>query len=180
MSLSLLCAACLWSGYALGADAVYGVQAGDILTVSAWKETDLQADVLVRPDGSISFPLAGDLVVAGLGPAQIAEAISTRLKRYIPDPLITVLVKSIGGNHIYVVGKVNRPGEYAFNRPLDVMQALSLAAGTTAFADLSGIRILRREGDKQVAIRFDYGDVERGRDLEQNIQLRSGDTVVVP
>jgi polysaccharide export outer membrane protein len=91
-----------------------------------------------------------------------------------------VALKQIGGNRIYVIGKVNRPGEYVFTRPVDVMQALSLAGGTTPFAALNDIVILRRENSRQKSIRFRYTDVENGRDLEQNIELRSNDTVVVP
>lgn len=162
-------------------DASYQIQPGDILQVSVWKETDLQAEVLVRPDGGISFALAGDLQVEGLTTAQISDQLSTRIQKYIPDPVVTVAIKAIGGNHIYVVGKVNRPGEFPFSRPVDVMQALSLAGGATPFAALSSIRILRRDGSgKQVAIPFDYSDIEDGKRLEKNIQLKSGDTVVVP
>lgn len=162
------------------ADPAYIVQSGDIMQVSVWKESELQAEVLVRPDGGISFPLAGDLSVSGMNVAQISEAIVERIKRFIPNPMVTVAIKTIGGNRIYVVGKVNRPGEFPFSRPVDVMQALSLASGTTAYAALSDIRILRRENGKQVAIRFDYTDIENGKSLDKNILLRSGDTVVVP
>jgi polysaccharide export outer membrane protein len=158
----------------------YKVQPGDVLQVSVWKEPDLQSELLVRPDGGISFPLAGDVTVSGLSVAAVSDVIAERIKRYIPDPVVTVVTKAIGGNHIYVVGKVNRPGEFPFSRPLDVMQALSLAGGTTPFASLSSIRILRRDNGKQTAMRFDYGDIENGKALENNILLRSGDTVVVP
>ena len=161
-------------------DVGYQIQPGDVLQISVWKETDLQSEVLVRPDGGISFPLAGDLHVEGLSVEQVAQAISERIQKYIPDPVVTVATKVIGGNHIYVVGKVNRPGEFPFSRPVDVMQALSLAGGATPFAALSDIRILRRENGKQVAIRFDYTRIEDGKMLEKNIQLKSGDTVVVP
>jgi polysaccharide export outer membrane protein len=93
---------------------------------------------------------------------------------------VTIGVKQIGGNRVYVIGKVNRPGEFPFSQPIDVMQALSLAGGTTSFATLDEIHILRRVQGKQIALRFKYGEVERGRALEQNILLKSGDTVVVP
>ena len=89
-------------------------------------------------------------------------------------------LRVLGGNRIYVVGKVNRPGEYPFSRPLDIMQSLSMAGGATPFAALNDIRILRRENGKQIAISFKYEEVERGRNLDQNILLKSGDTVVVP
>jgi polysaccharide export outer membrane protein len=161
-------------------DGSYQIQPGDVLQISVWKEPDLQAETLVRPDGGISFPLAGDLVVSGLTVAQAGAALTERIKRYIPDPVVTVVTKLIGGNHVYVVGKVNRPGEFQFNRPLDVMQALSMAGGATPFASLSDIRILRRENGKQTAIKFDYTDIENGKKLDKNIVLNSGDTVVVP
>jgi len=158
----------------------YRVQPGDVLFVSVWKEQDLQAEVLVRPDGGLSFPLAGDVMATGLSIEQVRKEISARLGEYVPNPVVTVAVRQIGGNRIYVLGKVNRPGEFAFSKPVDVMQALSLAGGTTPYAALNDIVILRRDNDQVQSIRFRYGEVERGRDLAQNIVLRSGDTVVVP
>jgi polysaccharide export outer membrane protein len=136
--------------------------------------------VLVRPDGGLSFPLAGDVSASGLTVEALSTEIATRLRKYIPEAVVTVAVKELGGNRIYVIGKVNRPGEYPFSRPLDVMQALSLAGGATPFASLNDVRVLRREEGRQIAIPFHYGEVERGRNLEQNIELRTGDTVVVP
>jgi polysaccharide biosynthesis/export protein len=158
----------------------YTVQAGDLLTVTVWKETDLTGDVLVRPDGGISFPLVGDLVARGKTVDQLRKEITDRLVRYLPSPVVTVAVKLIGGNHIYVVGKVQRPGEYPIVRSVDVMQALSLAGGTTPYAALNSIVILHRENGREQAFRFRYSEVARGRELSQNILLQSGDTVVVP
>jgi len=158
----------------------YRIQPGDVLAVSVWKEQDLQGDVLVRPDGGMSFPLVGDLPAAGHTIEELRKAVDDKLRKFIPDPAVTIAVKEIGGNRIYVLGKVNRPGEFPFSRPIDVMQALSLAGGATSFAELDSIQILRREQGKQTALRFEYSSVERGRKLEQNILLRSGDTVVVP
>jgi polysaccharide export outer membrane protein len=158
----------------------YRLQPGDALIVSVWKEPELQAELLVRPDGGISFPLAGDMAAAGQTVEQLRRVIESRLQRFLPDAVVTVAVRQIGGNFVYVIGKVNRPGQFAFSRTLDVMQALSLAGGATAYADLNDIRILQREDGVQRAVPFHYGEVERGRRLDQNIQLRSGDTVVVP
>lgn len=158
----------------------YRIQPGDVLIVSVWKEQDMLSEVLVRSDGGLSFPLAGELDAAGKTVEELREAIDQRLQKFIPNAVVTVAVKLIGGNRVYVIGKVNRPGEFSFNRPLDVMQALSLAGGTTSFAALNDIKILRRENGKQQSIAFRYADVESGRRLEQNIQLKSGDTVVVP
>jgi polysaccharide biosynthesis/export protein len=159
----------------------YRLQPGDQLEISVWKEHDLQLEALVRPDGGLTFPLAGEVRAAGQTVDAVRRAIAQHLQRYIPDPVVTVAVKTIGGNHIYVIGKVARPGEFAFARPVDVMQALSLAGGTTPFAALNEIVILRRDNHgAQRAMRFRYSDIERGRDLEQNVVLESGDTVVVP
>jgi polysaccharide biosynthesis/export protein len=165
---------------AIVADDGYKIQPGDVLNVSVWKEPDLQSEVLVRPDGGLSFALAGDVQVQGQSVAQLQVLLTERLRKYIPDPVVTVTVKLASGSRIYVLGKVNRPGDYPLNRPIDVMQALSLAGGTTPFASVNSIEILRREGDKQTAIAFRYGDVEKGKGLEQNLVLKSGDTVVVP
>ena len=162
-------------------DKAYTVQAGDILEVSVWKEVDLQRDVLVRPDGRFSFPLAGDVVATGKTVEDLRQEISSRLQKYIPDLVVTVTVKEIRGNKIYVIGQVNDPGEFIINPRVDVMQALSIAGGTTPFAALNDIVILRRDlSGSQTAIRFAYKDVERGRNLDQNIVLNSGDVVVVP
>ncbi len=158
----------------------YRLQPGDVLTISVWKEKDLEAEVLVRPDGGLSFPLAGEIRAQGQTVATIRQTLVERLKRYIPDPVVTVAVKAIGGNHIYVIGKVSRPGEFPFSRPLDVMQALSLAGGATAYAALNDIVILRRDNGAQRALPFRYADIARGRNLGQNVILESGDTVVVP
>jgi polysaccharide biosynthesis/export protein len=159
----------------------YRIQAGDVLAISVWKEPDLQLEVLVRPDGWLSFPLAGDQRAAGRTVDDLRQTLAVRLKKFIPEPVVTVTVRALGGNRIYVVGKVNRPGEFPFSRPLDVMQSLSLAGGATSFAALNDIRIIRRNADgKQISIPFQYEDVARGRHLDQNILLESGDTVVVP
>lgn len=158
----------------------YLIQAGDTLAISVWKESDLQAEVLVRSDGGISFPLAGDLIAAGRTVTEVRGDLVTRLQEYVPGAVVTVAIKHIGGNRIYVLGRVNRPGEYEFSQPIDVMQALSLAGGATAFASLNDIKVLRRENGEQTSMRFRYADVAKGRHLERNIVLRSGDTVVVP
>lgn len=158
----------------------YHLQPGDLLTVSVWKEKDLQTEVLVRPDGGLSFPLAGEIKAQGESVDAVRQIIAERLKRYIPDPVVTVAVKLIGGNRIYVIGKVVHAGEFPFSRPVDVMQALSLAGGATPYAALNEIVILRRDTGGQRVLQFRYGDIERGRNLGQNVLLESGDTVVVP
>lgn len=158
----------------------YLVQPGDILKVSVWNEPDLQLEVLVRPDGGFSIPLAGDVLAEGKTVKTLRIEIKQRLEKLIPDSDVTVTVKQLIGNKVYVIGQVNRPGEYVMSRPMDVMQALTVAGGTTRFAALNDIKILRRMESKQEAIQFKYGDVEKGTNLEQNIYLQSGDIVVVP
>ena len=159
----------------------YLLQPGDTVTISVWKEKDLETEALVRPDGGLSFPLVGDVEAAGHTLRQVREVLAQRLKPYIPDPVVTVAIKEIGGDHVYVLGRVNRPGEYPFSQPVDVMQALSLAGGATPFASLNHIVILHRDrSGEQHATRFRYSQVAHGRDLFQNVLLQSGDTVVVP
>jgi polysaccharide biosynthesis/export protein len=158
----------------------YRLQPGDVITVSVWKETDLQQEVLIRPDGGFTFPLAGEVDAVGKTVDDIRATLVDRLKRYVPTPVVTVAVKAIGGNRIFVVGKVNRAGDFPFSSALDVMQAIALAGGTTPFAAINDIVILRRQNGQQQAMHFHYSDVARGRELAQNVQLQSGDTVVVP
>ena len=158
----------------------YRIQPGDVLDVSVWQEENLQKQVLVRPDGGMSFPLAGDMQAAGKSVADVQKLITERLKKYIPDPVVTVSALKLDGNKIYVIGKVNRPGEFQANRYLDVVQALSMAGGMTPYAADNKIVVLRRENGKERSIPFRYGDIEKGEDLQQNIILQSGDVVVVP
>lgn len=158
----------------------YGVNPGDILAVTVWKEEDLQRQVLVLPDGTISFPLAGDIHAAGRSVAQIRAELTERLSRFIPDPVVTVTVEQALGNKYYVLGQVQRPGEFVVGSHLDVTQALAVAGGLTPFAQANDIKILRREHGQLRAIEFRYGDIEKGKRLEQNIVLQPGDVVVVP
>jgi polysaccharide export outer membrane protein len=152
----------------------------DILEISVWKEEGLEREVLVRPDGKLSFPLAGDVQAAGRTPEQVQTEITERIKRYIPDPVVTVTVKAIGGNKVYVIGEVKNPGSYVIGRYVDVIQALTLAGGLTPFARENSIKVLRREGTREIVVSFEYAEVKKGRRLEQNIFLRGGDVVVVP
>lgn len=158
----------------------YEVQPGDILFISVWKEPELQKEVLVRPDGAISFPLSGEINSRNKTVEELRVELTDRLSRYIPDLVVTVSVLEINGNKVFVIGQVNEPGEFVVNPRVDVMQALSMAGGTTPFADLKNIRILRRRGSEQSALEFRYDEVIQGRKLEQNILLQSGDVVVVP
>ncbi len=158
----------------------YTVKPGDVLSVAVWKEPDLQGPVLVRPDGSFSIPLAGQIDARGKTVGELQQTVTERLKKFISDPVVTVSIAEVKGNKVYVLGQVNRPGEFVVNPRVDVMQALSMAGGTTAFAALGEIVILRRSESGQQALPFRYADVARGRNLQQNIMLQAGDVVVVP
>jgi polysaccharide export outer membrane protein len=134
----------------------------------------------VRPDGAFSFPLVGEVDAVGKTVEELRRELVQELGRVIPDVVVTVSVLEIRGNKVYVIGQVNQPGEFIVNPRVDVIQALSLAGGTTAFASPSQIFVLRREGQQQRRLPFNFDAVLRGRDLEQNVLLRSGDVVVVP
>ena len=161
-------------------NAGYRILPGDMLSISVWKEEELQRKVLVRPDGGISFPLAGDLPAAGKTVPELQDELSGRLSQYIPDAVVTVTLEEVRGNQVYVLGQVTNPGAYTMNPRLDVLQVLAVAGGTTPFASLNDIKIFRRTNDRQTVLNFQYSDVIRGRNLQQNILLQHGDTVVVP
>jgi polysaccharide biosynthesis/export protein len=159
----------------------YTVSPGDVLSISVWKEPDLQGNaVLVRPDGTFSFPLVGQVDARGKGVVDLEKIVTEKLRKFISDPVVTVSLQEIKGNKVYVIGQVTRPGEFIVNPRVDVMQALSMAGGTTPFASLGNIIILRRASGNQQAIPFRYTDVIKGKELSQNIELQSGDVVVVP
>ena len=169
-----------WATGAMAQDANYTVKPGDLLSISVWKEPDLQKETLVRPDGSFSFPLVGEVDAKNKTVADLNKTMSQRLAKYISDPVVTVAIQEIKGNKIYVIGQVNKPGEFIMNPSVDVMQALSMAGGTTPFAALGDIVILRRTATGKQALPFRYNDLVKGKRLDQNIDLQSGDVVVVP
>lgn len=160
----------------------YQVNPGDILLVYVWNEKDLSQEVLVRPDGAISIPLAGQVQAGGFTIPDVEKNLTAALSKYMKDqPSVTVMIKQTAGYSIYVIGKVNKPGQFLINQPTDVMQALSMAGGLNAFAAESSINILRRGKDGvQKSIRFRYNNVKAGEELESNIPLQTGDIVVVP
>lgn len=158
----------------------YRIGPEDVLHISVWKEKDLDRKVLVRPDGGISFPLVGDIQVSGRTPLEVQDEIRSRLQRYVPDAEVTVSVDKISGYTVFVLGEVNNPGQFTLGRYVDVVQALTLAGGTTPYASERNMQILRRQDGREVTYRFDFRDIKRGQQLEQNIILQSGDVVVVP
>ena len=176
-----LCAS-VWLAAAASAQQLpdYTLNTGDSLEISVWKEPDLTKTVVVRPDGKFSFPLAGEVVAVGRTVAQIQQDITGRLTKFIPEPVVTASVTGLDGNRIYVLGQVGKPGAYGINPRLNVLQALSVAGGMTPFASTNDIIVLRRAGGQQRVLPFKYGDVSKGRSLEQNVSLEAGDVVVVP
>ena len=158
----------------------YKIGPGDVLRISVWKEEGMDQEVLVKPDGGITFPLAGDIKANGLTTEQLTELLKSKLSRYIPNPVVTVSVIQSISNKIYVVGKVNRPGEYQATHYMDVLQALSLAGGLTPYAESDEIKIIRRQDGKKIIFDFDYDEVISGKKLEMNIILQAGDTIAVP
>lgn len=161
--------------------APYTINPGDVLSVTVWKEEDLQRQVLVRPDGAFSFPLAGEIQATDQSVEDVRNELVKRLSDYIPDPVVTVATESIQGNRVYVIGQVNRPGEFIASARIDVVQALSIAGGFTPFAQKNDVRILRRRADGVLDdLSFRYGEVEKGRNLGQNLILEPGDVIIVP
>ncbi len=166
--------------FASHAQEAYRLNPGDTLRISVWNEEALQQDVMVLPDGTISFPLVGILDVSNKTPGEVQEEIKQKLSRLIPDPEINLSVIEVGGNNFFIIGKVTSPGRFPMTNAIDVVQALSLAGGFTTYAQTEKIQILRRDGEKLKVIRFDYSKISDGKALETNILLRSGDTIVVP
>jgi polysaccharide export outer membrane protein len=158
----------------------YKIGPGDLLKISVWKEDGMNQEVLVKPDGGITFPLAGDIHASGLTTQELTDVLGGKLKRYIPNPVITVSVLQSVSNKIYVIGKVNRPGEYKATNYMDVLQALSMAGGLTPYAESDEIKIIRQHNGKKEVFNFDYDEVISGEKLEMNIKLEAGDTVAVP
>jgi polysaccharide export outer membrane protein len=158
----------------------YRLNPGDVISVSVWREPDLNKDVLIRPDGKFSFPLAGDILASGRTIDDVRAKVAKRLSRYIPDLVVSVSLIGLDGNRIYLMGQVSRPGDIGANPRVDVVQALSIAGGLTPYADSGNIKILRRTPTGIKTIPFDYGDIEKGKRLEQNIMLQAGDIIVVP
>ena len=154
----------------------YKIRQGDVLDVSVWGDDTLAKEIRVLPDGSISFPLAGHVFVAGFSSFEIEEIITKKLEKYLPDPEVTVIVNSTDGNKVYILGKVNTPGAIPLQGPMTVLQALSISGGFDRFADLSGIKILR--GNKVLEV--NYLNLIQGENLESNYILEANDTILIP
>jgi polysaccharide export outer membrane protein len=157
----------------------YKIGADDMLHISVWKEPDLTETLPVRPDGKISLPLLNDVTAAGLTPSQLADSIGTKLKKYLSDPRVTVIVTAMNSQKIYVLGEVTHTGTMPLQPNMTVLQALA-SAGFTQFANTKGIYLLRTENGKQQKIPVNYRALLKGASIDQNLVLRPGDTIVVP
>lgn len=157
----------------------YVIGPEDSLHVSVWKEPDLSATLPVRPDGKISLPLLNDVQAAGLTPLQLAASLTEKLKKYIADPRVTVVVAQINSKRIYLIGEVLHPGATPMLPNMTVLQALS-SAGLNQFANTKRIYVLRNENGKQEKLPVDYKKLVKGERIEQNYALKPGDTIVVP
>ncbi|NOT21639.1 MAG: polysaccharide export protein [Nitrospiraceae bacterium] len=159
-------------GYRLGAE--------DVLLISVWKDEQLTKEVVVRPDGMVSFPLVGDVQAEDRTVEEVRVELVKRLTKYIPNPNVSVAIMKVLSYKVYIVGRVNKPGEYLIGHYTDVLQALSLAGGLTPFASENDIKVIRRVKGQQQVFPFRYADVQKGRDMEKNIVLQRGDVVMVP
>ena len=157
----------------------YVIGADDNLHISVWKEPELTNTLPVRPDGKISMPLLDDVQAAGLTPMQLASSLTEKLKKYLADPRVTVVVTQMNSQRVYVLGEVIHTGAMALLPDMTVLQALA-TAGFTQFANTKGIYILRTSNGKQQKLPFNYKQVVKGDDMAQNVSLKPGDTIVVP
>mgnify|MGYP001065310050 CR=1 FL=1 len=168
------------SVFAADDDRAYRLRPGDAVLISVWREEALQREVRVLPDGSLTFPLAGRVEVAGLTTVQVEAELASRLRKYLAEPIVTVVVTAIDGNQVYVIGRVNRPGPVVLNGPMTVMQALSMAGGLDTFASGNSIRIVRTSAGKEEVLPVRYDDLIKGQNLKSNVLLKPGDTILVP
>ncbi len=162
------------------AKAPYLIAPADTMEISVYGEPNLIRELIVRPDGKVSFPLVGDLDVAGKTTGQVKTIVEKIIREYIPDASVTVILTQIGSLQFYVLGKVARPGTFNMSRSITVLQALAMAGGLTTFANEKQIMIIRHYGDKVIHVLFNYQQVKRGANLEQDIELERGDVVLVP
>jgi polysaccharide export outer membrane protein len=161
------------TGYVIGAD--------DVLTVSYWRNPDMSAEVTVRPDGLISLPLLNDVQAGGLTPEQLRDKIAKTAMKFLEEPpTLAIVVKTINSRKVYITGMVNKPGFYQLTGAMTVVQLLATAGGIQEFADSKNIAIVRNEGGKQTSYVFNYKDFVKRKNLTQNIELKPGDTIVVP
>jgi polysaccharide export outer membrane protein len=160
------------AGYLIGAE--------DVLSVVFWRDKDMSADVVVRPDGKISLPLLNDVDAAGLTPEQLRANLVKAASKFVEDPNATVVVKEIHSRKVFITGNVGKPGTFPLVGDMNVMQLIAMAGGLVEYADSKNIMIMRNDGGRQQSFKFNYKDVTKQKNVEQNIVLKPGDTVIVP
>ncbi len=160
------------AGYTIGTD--------DVLTIVFWKEPEMSGDAVVRPDGRISLPLLDEIHAAGLTPAELRVELERAAAKFVRDPNATVVVKQINSLKVFITGMVDRPGGYPITARMTVLQLIALAGGLEEYADRERIVVVRLQDGRQTSYRFNYKEVAQQKRIEQNLELRAGDTVLVP
>ena len=158
----------------------YTIGADDVLSIVFWRDKELTAEVTVRPDGKISLPLLNDIQASGLTPAQLKDRIVEESKKYVEDPNVTVVVKDIKSRKVFITGEVRKPGPYPLTSSTTVLQMISIAGGLADYAKPDKISVVRVENGKPLSFKFNYKEVIEGKKLNQNIELKPGDTIIVP
>ena len=158
----------------------YIIGPSDVLAISVWKDLELSRTVPVRPDGKISLPLIGELQVSGLTALKVQRLVAERLKAYIGDPEVTVIVQQVKSRTYAILGRITKPGSYELEKSTTVLEAIAIAGGFLDFAKVSKINIIRpMDKGSPVTLHFDYKKVIKGRNPEQNVELKRGDTIIV-
>ncbi len=158
----------------------YVIGCGDMLRVVVWGHDDLSVNAVVMPDGKVSLPLVGDIHAEGLSVEALKKELNKKMSEYILEPAVSVSVSQIKSMKIYIIGEVNRPGEYDLVSYTDVLQAVAKAGGFTIYAKKSKVQVIRDDGNRRMKIKFDYNQVVKGKNLDQNIPLKPGDVIIVP
>jgi len=178
--LALLIASITSAKPAAAVELPFTIIAGDVLQITVWKEDGLDREVLVLPNGDITFPLIGTIRVQGRTPAEVQTIVKDKLKDLVPDASVTVSVKAALGHTVNVIGQVAKPGEFIISRRMTTLQALSQAGGLTPYANESGILIIRHSNGRDISIPVPYDDIIEGDNLSKDVVLEPGDVVVVP
>ena len=158
----------------------YKIGANDVLNIFVWNEAELTQDIIVMPDGRIIFPMIGEVMAKGKSVIDVKDIITEKLKTYVSNPVVTVMVRQSNSRQIYIIGKVNSPGVYPLTPDMTVLQALTTAGGFNEWAETDDVMIVRRKDNKETRKKFNYQDYIKGKTPAQNILLEPGDTIVVP
>jgi polysaccharide biosynthesis/export protein len=158
----------------------YVIGAEDVLSIVFWRDKDMSTEVAVRPDGKITVPLLNDVHAAGLTPAQLKDLLVEESKKYVEDPNVSVVVKQINSRKVFITGEVNKPGPYPLMAPTTVLQLIVIAGGLREYAHSDNVSIMRTENGRPTSYRFNYKEFVKNKNLRQNIELKPGDTVIVP